>query len=381
MFFVLILSVPSNAQISISLRNTSNWFTSFEEYHSTGFFKSQYANTHRSMEGYLHQPEPRNGCSHIQPLGDENSWIAVIEDYPNCVVDMVTFVKNAGYSLILASSPNDSNTHLTNEVRNLGFPIVLITEEYSDYLVQEGLSDFDNPDVLATVKTAMDVTIAITAFIAILVFLCACCLCCVCCCGYLVRRRRRRFASEVRTLEERHRNYNRFQNRDRIAREELIESILRQLQQLQLEGQQRPLGTEATKKLPIETYKKLVSSSQEACAICVDDFKDADRMRVLPCNHHFHMECIDEWLINHSDLCPLCKKQVPNGSSTSSSPARGGRGRGQGRGRGNLRRARGNLHEDLVLFREEDTTESDSPPNRPQERLLPSRINERYGST
>lgn len=32
------------------------------------------------------------------------------------------------------------------------------------------------------------------------------------------------------------------------------------------------------------------------CAICMDDFKENDSARRLPCSHHFHDECISRWL-------------------------------------------------------------------------------------
>jgi hypothetical protein len=32
------------------------------------------------------------------------------------------------------------------------------------------------------------------------------------------------------------------------------------------------------------------------CAICMDDFKENDEAKRLPCSHHFHEECISRWL-------------------------------------------------------------------------------------
>lgn len=42
-----------------------------------------------------------------------------------------------------------------------------------------------------------------------------------------------------------------------------------------------------------------------ACSVCTDDFVRGQSVRVLPCNHKFHPECIDPWLLNVSGTCPL----------------------------------------------------------------------------
>ncbi|KAL6718501.1 hypothetical protein ACLMJK_004593 [Lecanora helva] len=44
-----------------------------------------------------------------------------------------------------------------------------------------------------------------------------------------------------------------------------------------------------------------------ACSVCTDDFVKGQDIRVLPCKHKFHPECIDPWLLNVSGTCPLCR--------------------------------------------------------------------------
>jgi len=48
----------------------------------------------------------------------------------------------------------------------------------------------------------------------------------------------------------------------------------------------------------------------EACAVCLEDFVDGVRIKVLPCDHGFHPACIDPWLNERSELCPICKQSI-----------------------------------------------------------------------
>mmetsp|Transcript_30012 Transcript_30012/g.33514 ORF Transcript_30012/g.33514 Transcript_30012/m.33514 type:complete len:329 (+) Transcript_30012:53-1039(+) len=45
------------------------------------------------------------------------------------------------------------------------------------------------------------------------------------------------------------------------------------------------------------------------CAICLSEYDDGDGLRTLPCKHHFHAECVDEWL-HRNKSCPYCKRII-----------------------------------------------------------------------
>ncbi|CAO3630092.1 unnamed protein product [Cunninghamella blakesleeana] len=43
------------------------------------------------------------------------------------------------------------------------------------------------------------------------------------------------------------------------------------------------------------------------CVICLELYKEGQKVRQLPCEHEYHCDCIDPWLKNKSGECPLCK--------------------------------------------------------------------------
>ncbi|KAJ0082132.1 hypothetical protein Patl1_12210 [Pistacia atlantica] len=64
--------------------------------------------------------------------------------------------------------------------------------------------------------------------------------------------------------------------------------------------------------LPTSTFVNNSSAASGTCAICLVDFIDGDKIRVLPkCNHRFHVPCIDKWLLSHSS-CPTCRHRLKN---------------------------------------------------------------------
>ena len=48
----------------------------------------------------------------------------------------------------------------------------------------------------------------------------------------------------------------------------------------------------------------------EECAICFDRMNHDTPMRLLPCRHAYHVDCISHWLLTHN-TCPECRVRIP----------------------------------------------------------------------
>lgn len=74
----------------------------------------------------------------------------------------------------------------------------------------------------------------------------------------------------------------------------------------------------ALKKIPTRKYQK--TDKYDTCPICLNEYEEGEKMRILPCEHAYHVECIDKWLLRNNRFCPVCKRRVlPGGSDSESS--------------------------------------------------------------
>ena len=77
--------------------------------------------------------------------------------------------------------------------------------------------------------------------------------------------------------------------------------------------------------LPTCTYGEAKSKGEafailgEQCAVCRCEYDDEDIVRILPCRHAEHAECLDQWLLRNRS-CPLCQRDV--GTRAGASPAK-----------------------------------------------------------
>ncbi|KAL8098094.1 receptor homology region, transmembrane domain- and RING domain-containing protein 1 [Apium graveolens] len=69
------------------------------------------------------------------------------------------------------------------------------------------------------------------------------------------------------------------------------------------------VGEKLVELLPCSTFNATHISGymEKTCAICLQDFKDGDSLKILPCQHKFHANCVGSWLTKWSKSCPVCK--------------------------------------------------------------------------
>lgn len=56
-----------------------------------------------------------------------------------------------------------------------------------------------------------------------------------------------------------------------------------------------------------------------SCCICLNEYELQQELRVLPCAHHFHKDCVDEWLMVNS-TCPTCRTSIFDAAGAGSNP-------------------------------------------------------------
>lgn len=61
---------------------------------------------------------------------------------------------------------------------------------------------------------------------------------------------------------------------------------------------------------PGNVYGDIVIPPADAnCVVCLQPYQDLVEIRVLSCKHHYHSDCIDQWICL-TPTCPLCKRKV-----------------------------------------------------------------------
>jgi len=70
------------------------------------------------------------------------------------------------------------------------------------------------------------------------------------------------------------------------------------------------LPKSSLKKIPTKKFVAGDEAHYETCCICLDDYTIGEKLRILPCDHAYHVKCIDPWLLKNKRVCPQCRKKV-----------------------------------------------------------------------
>lgn len=47
-------------------------------------------------------------------------------------------------------------------------------------------------------------------------------------------------------------------------------------------------------------------AEKQTCVVCISEFRAGENIKITPCKHVFHEECLAPWL-KMSNLCPHCR--------------------------------------------------------------------------
>ncbi|XP_042046545.1 E3 ubiquitin-protein ligase RNF12-B-like isoform X1 [Salvia splendens] len=99
---------------------------------------------------------------------------------------------------------------------------------------------------------------------------------------------------------------------------EVLDEIHHQSLSLSLSTLSLPAPESVVDAFPLKYYRKYINGESDStdvqqCYICLADYEEGDKLRVLPCNHEFHTLCIDKWLKEVNRVCPVCRHNVCEG--------------------------------------------------------------------
>ncbi|XP_078431570.1 uncharacterized protein LOC144703295 [Wolffia australiana] len=95
-----------------------------------------------------------------------------------------------------------------------------------------------------------------------------------------------------------------------IGENDIADLIASEDQEVFLDGNP-PAAKSAMKHLPTITLNEADAAElSNFCAICKSEISMEEKLKQLPCLHHYHCECIFPWL-KIRNTCPLCRFELP----------------------------------------------------------------------
>lgn len=234
------------------------------------------------LKGFLIGARPENACQPIEPPPRDNltgAFIILIKRF-DCNFDIkVLNAQKAGYKAAIVHNVNSDDlismgSNDLDVMKQIDIPSVFVSEETANSLKEDYMYDKGGHVVLMP-----DFSLPLEYYL--IPFLIIVGICLILIVVFMI----------TKFVQDRHRA-----RRSRLRKDQL-------------------------KKLPIHKYKK--GDNYDVCAICLDEYEEGDKLRVLPCSHAYHSKCVDPWLTKTKKTCPVCKQKVVPSQGDSDSDSEG----------------------------------------------------------
>jgi E3 ubiquitin-protein ligase RNF13 len=71
----------------------------------------------------------------------------------------------------------------------------------------------------------------------------------------------------------------------------------------------KTLKANEVKKFPTTVVSE---PTDDVCTVCFGEQEIGQTVMILPCNHRYHVPCIETWLTKSGTTCPLCGISLQN---------------------------------------------------------------------
>ncbi|XP_028158684.1 E3 ubiquitin-protein ligase RNF13 isoform X2 [Ostrinia furnacalis] len=221
------------------------------------------------LRGLLVPGQPANGCGAMKPPpavdNFTNKWIVLVARYNCSFADKVTNAMNAGYDCVIVHNvgSDELETMSAKNSFNISIPSVFVSEKTGILLADDYNYTSRNYYIMVNGDEPFDINTHLLLPFAVVVALCL-----IIIIIFMI----------VKCIKDRRR------------------------------ARRHRLPNRSLKKIPTCKFSK--GDPYETCAICLDDYQEGERLRVLPCAHAYHAKCVDPWLTQNRRVCPVCKRRV-----------------------------------------------------------------------
>ncbi|XP_030550608.1 E3 ubiquitin-protein ligase RING1-like isoform X3 [Rhodamnia argentea] len=103
---------------------------------------------------------------------------------------------------------------------------------------------------------------------------------------------------------------------DHVDPDESFTAVSQQILRNEIAGRDNSRASaRVVENLPLITVSEGgLGSGDGICAVCKDKYVEGEKVKVLPCVHRYHQDCILPWLRMHN-TCPVCRFELPKDDS------------------------------------------------------------------